>query len=386
MLHQFLTLHRDELIDRCRAKVGLRLSPSATAATLQYGIPRFIAQLIGTLAAEKTSASLLSRKISGADGGQTAASGIGTAAAEHGRESLQQGFTVDQVVHDYGDLCQSIMDLAFDRQQAIDVDEFRTLHRCLDDGIADAVREFAVQRDALLAQGGVQASYERLGYFAHELRNQLNTAMLAVAEIKTGNVGLNGATGGVLDRSLIGLRVLIDRSLADVRVTAGMPARHQLVSVADFIGEVKISASLDAHARQCRFIVADVDPALAIRVDREMLFAAVGNLLQNAFKFTAAGTIVSLSAYASDERLLIDVEDHCGGLQRGQTEQMFKPFSQSGADRSGMGLRLLICRRSVEVNNGSVRVKNLAGCGCRFTIELPLHIVAATRKSVAMTK
>ena len=386
MLHQFLTLHRDELIDRCRAKVGLRLSPSATAATLQYGIPRFIAQLIGTLAAEKTSASLLSRKISGADGGQTAASGIGTAAAEHGRESLQQGFTVDQVVHDYGDLCQSIMDLAFDRQQAIDVDEFRTLHRCLDDGIADAVREFAVQRDALLAQGGVQASYERLGYFAHELRNQLNTAMLAVAEIKTGNVGLNGATGGVLDRSLIGLRVLIDRSLADVRVTAGMPARHQLVSVADFIGEVKISASLDAHARQCRFIVADVDPALAIRVDREMLFAAVGNLLQNAFKFTAAGTIVSLSAYASDERLLIDVEDHCGGLQRGQTEQMFKPFSQSGADRSGIGLGLLICWRSVEANDGSVRVKNLPGCGCRFTIELPLHIVAATRKSVAMTK
>jgi len=226
----------------------------------------------------------------------------------------------------------------------------------------------------LLAEGGIQASNERLGYFAHELRNQLNTAMLAVAAIKTGSVGLSGATGSVLDRSLIALRNLIDRSLADVRVTANMPARHQIVSVTDFIAEVKISASLDAHVRDGRFTVADVDPALSVSIDREMLFAAVGNLLQNAFKFTAAGTAVSLCAYASGEHLLIEVADHCGGLREGEAEKMFRPFSQTGTDKSGLGLGLLICRRSVEVNNGSVRVRNTPGTGCTFTIDLPLHL------------
>ena len=374
MLHEFLTTNQEELIERCRAKVGLRLPPPATASALKYGIPRFLAQLIRTLEIEETSEPLRSLEVSGVDGGRSASSEIGITAAQHGLELLQQGFTVDQVVHDYGDLCQSIMDLAFDRRQPIDVDEFRTLNRCLDNGIADAVKEFALQRDALLAEGGIQASNERLGYFAHELRNQLNTAMLAVAAIKTGNVGLSGATGSVLDRSLLALRNLIDRSLADVRVTANMPARHQIVSVTDFIAEVKISASLDAHVRDGRFTVADVDPALSVSIDREMLFAAVGNLLQNAFKFTGAGTTVSLCAYASGERLLIEVADHCGGLREGEAEKMFRPFSQTGTDKSGLGLGLLICRRSVEVNNGSVRVRNSPGTGCTFTIDLPLHL------------
>ena len=142
----------------------------------------------------------------------------------------------------------------------------------------------------------VKALNERLGFLAHELRNQIHTATLAVTAIKAGNVGLAGATGAVLDRSLIGMRSLIDRSLADVRVTAGMPPRHQLISLADFIADVKISASLEAQARECTFTVGDVDTGLALDADREMLFAAVGNLLQNAFKFTQRHTEVSLNA------------------------------------------------------------------------------------------
>ncbi len=63
----------------------------------------------------------------------------------------------------------------------------------------------------------------RLGAFAHELRNLLNSATLALTVIKNGDVGLNGATGAILDRSMVGLRSLIDRSLSDVRMTAGMP-------------------------------------------------------------------------------------------------------------------------------------------------------------------
>ena len=152
MLHEFLLTNQEELIERCRAKVGLRLPPPATASALKYGIPRFLAQLIRTLEIEETSEPLRSLEVSGAGGGRSASSEIGITAAQHGLELLQQGFTVDQVVHDYGDLCQSIMDLAFDRRQPIDVDEFRTLNRCLDNGIADAVKEFALQRDALLAE------------------------------------------------------------------------------------------------------------------------------------------------------------------------------------------------------------------------------------------
>ena len=300
---------------------------------------------------------------------------IAVTAALHGRELSQQGFTVDQVVHDYGDLCQAITDLAFERGAPIEIDEFRTLNRCLDNGIADAVTEYAFQRSSLMENNGIKALNERLGFLAHELRNLLHTATLAVVAIKAGNVGLTGATGAVLDQSLVGLRNLIDRSLADVRVTAGMPPRHQLISLADFFADVRIAASLEAQTRKCKFTVSDVDKELAVVVDRDMLFSAVGNLLQNAFKFTQPGTEVSLNAYAAADRIRIDVEDHCGGLPAGAADNVFLPFKQSGTDTSGLGLGLSICRRGVEANNGVLRVRDIPGAGCVFTIDLPRHIL-----------
>ena len=344
---------------------------------MKDGIPRFLAQLIKTLEVEQTAEPMQSRKVSGPSGGDAShLSEIGVTAARHGRELMRNGYTVDQVVHDYGDLCQAITEMAFEQDAAIEVDEFRTLNRCLDNAIADAVTEFAYQRGAVVADRQVQALNEKLGFLAHELRNLIQTATLAVTAIKGGNVGLGGATGAVLDRSLIGMRALIDRSLADVRVTAGLPARHQRMSVADFISDVKVSMALEAQARECEFTVSTVDPQLAVEADRDMLFSAVGNLLQNAFKFTESQTEVSLSAYATADRIRIDVEDNCGGLPPGDPETLFLPFAQSGTDRSGHGLGLSISRRSVEANHGVLSVRDVPGSGCVFTIDLPRHEVA----------
>jgi len=376
VLHEFLTANRPELINRCRLKVTKRVAPEIRAVELDYGIPSFLDQLIKTLQVEQTSEPLRSRRISGPSGGGPAASEIAVTAALHGRELSHQGFTVDQVVHDYGDLCQEITGLAAERGVPIEIDEFRTLNRCLDNGIADAVTEYVFQRDALLENKNVNALNEQLGILAHELRNHVHTATLAVLAIKAGNVGTTGATAALLDRSLIGMRNLIDRSLAGVRLTAGMPSRVQLISLADFIADVKISASLDMLTRECTFTVGDVDRELALDVDREILLSAVGNLLQNAFKFTQRHTEVTLNAYATSDRIRIDVEDHCGGLPPGAAEEMFLPFKQNGEDRSGLGLGLTICRRGVEANNGVLHVRDLPNSGCVFTIDLPRHSLA----------
>jgi signal transduction histidine kinase len=374
MLHEFLSGNRADLIARCRLKVARRAPPGATQGELMHGIPLFLDQLIKTLQVEQTSEPSRSRRVSGPAGAETPVlSELGATAALHGRELLQQGFTVDQVVHAYGDLCQAVMDLAFEHDAPIAIDEFRTLNRCLDNGIAGAVTEYAYQQNSVVTNHGVQALNERLGFFAHELRNLVHTATLAVTAMRLGNVGLTGATGAVLDRCLIGLRTLIDRSLAEVRVTAGMPPRHELTSLADFVKQVASSAAIEATARECELSVSSVDEHLAVDVDRDMLFSAVGNLLQNAFKFTQHRTEVSLSAYAIADRVLIDVEDHCGGLPPGTAEQMFLPFTQSAADKSGLGLGLAICLRSVAANNGALRVRDVPGSGCVFTIDLPRH-------------
>jgi signal transduction histidine kinase len=380
MMHEFLTANRTELIARCRAKVAQRAPPGLPEKELAHGVSVFLDQLIKTLLVEKTATPMRSRKVSGpSGGGKPNLSEIGESATQHGRELQRHGFTAEEVVHDYGDLCQAISDLAFERGETMEVDEFRTLNRCLDNAIASAVTEFGYQRDFDIADNQTVQLNERLGYFAHELRNQLCTATLALSIIKQGNVGLSGATGGVLDRALVGLANLIDRSLAEVRMTAGMPVQHRLFSLADFIAEIKLSASLEAQVKECVFSVSEVDPLLAVDVDRDLLLSATGNLLQNAFKFTHPHSEVSLNAYALADRILIDVQDHCGGLPPGFAEDMYRPFTQAAEDRSGLGLGLSIARRSVEANNGVLSVRNVPGTGCVFTIDLPRHsMVKAT--------
>ena len=378
MLHRFLTANRTELIDRCRAKVALRRNVVTPKAQLESGIPKFLDQLIHTLEVEQTAAPMRSRRISGPSGGGPVASEIDAAGARHGRELLEQGYTVEQVVHDYGDLCQAVTEMAFEHDVTIEVHEFQTLNRCLDNGIAAAVKEFGVQRDQLFANGGVRASNERMGFLAHELRNHLHTATLASAAMKTGVVGTSGATAAVLDRSLVGMRVLIDRALADVRVTAGIGAQHEVFSVSEFIAESGFAASLEAKGWECGLKVAEVDPGIGIKADRGLLSAAVANLLQNAFKFTHSHTEILLTARAHEKRILIEVEDRCGGLPPGSVQHLFDPFSQSGENKSGLGLGLSICKRSVEANDGVLSVRDLPGVGCVFTIDLPCHALAET--------
>jgi signal transduction histidine kinase len=277
---------------------------------------------------------MASRQVSGpAGGGQKVRSEIGESAAQHGADLWHQGFTVEQVVHSYGDLCQSITDLAFEMNATIENDEFRTLNRCLDNAIALAVTEYNHQRDTLVADRQAKAFNEQLGNFAHELRNELNSATLALSAIRAGNVGLSGATGSVLDRSLVGMRNLIDRSLSQVRMTSGLPIEHAIFSLADFIEEARLAASLEAEIKGCTLTVTAVDPLLAVAADRDLLFSALGNLLQNAFKFTLPQTEVTLNAYAAADDVLVEVLDHCGGLPVGAADIMFRPFTQSGDDR-----------------------------------------------------
>jgi signal transduction histidine kinase len=357
LLQEFLSRNRDMLIARCRSKVATRRAPRAAEQELSYGIPLLLDQLINTLRLEQL--------------GTSSPPDIGRTAAEHGNELLRAGFTVGQVVHNYGDLCQAITDVAIEQNATVSAAEFRTLNRCLDDAIADAVTEFGRQRQEFTSDEYTRATNERLGILAHELRNLTHTAILAVATIKHGTVGLGGATGALLDRTLLGLRDLVDRTLVDVRLTAGLSERRERIAIADFIAEVQVTATIEAAARDLEFIVAPVEEGLAVVGDRQILAAAMANVLQNAVKFTRPHGRVSLAAYSVANRILIGVEDGCGGLPEGKAEEIFRPFEQRSADRTGLGLGLPISRRGVEANGGTLHVRNLPGTGCVFTIDLP---------------
>jgi hypothetical protein len=128
---------------------------------------------------------------------------------------LRRGFSVDQVVHDYGDVCQSVTALAVEQEVPISTDEFRTLNRCLDNAIADAVASFGSARQISLDRQA-ETLQQRLVVFANEHRRLIDIAIQSLAAIKTGNIGISGATGTLLDHALGELRSLTDRTLPDI--------------------------------------------------------------------------------------------------------------------------------------------------------------------------
>jgi signal transduction histidine kinase len=338
MLHEFLAANRVAIIARTRAKVAARPAPRATEEELSNGIPLFLDQLIVALRLSDSASDV-----------------IAASATEHGRNLLKRGFTVAQVVHDYGGVCQAVTELAHETEALITPSEFQTFNRCLDDAIAQAVTEYGRERERSITEEGKARS----GELAHDLRNALGAAMLAFETITTGSVGPRGSTAALLGRSLRRLGDLIDSSIAQARLDAGIRVPERL-SMQEFIEGIEVSASMEAKARGLTLAVTWVDAGTDVKVDRPLLAAAVANLLQNAFRFTRARGHVSLTTSSTRDRVLIEVEDQCGGLPEGKVE-----------DRTELGLGLSVSRKSVEADGGQLRVRDLPGMGCVFTIDLP---------------
>ena len=183
-LATFIETNRDELIRRCQAKVARRSTPPATASAIDHGVPIFLGQIVEQLSRNSPSTRA-----------------IRTSATRHGRDLFFEGLTIGQVVHNYGDVCQSVTELAGELAFPVSTDDFRTLNRCLDDAIAGAVSEFARQER-------VAADGQSVGQ-SIELRNLLYTAITAFEALQTGSVGAGGNTGTLVHRSLMGMRSLI---------------------------------------------------------------------------------------------------------------------------------------------------------------------------------
>lgn len=354
MLHEFVRRNRDAIVARTRLQLRQRPWPAMTPSELETGVPLFLDQLVETLRRESTHEPL-------------AGNAIGDSAAAQGRRLQAQGFTIAQVVHGYGDICQAVAEVALERRAEMSIEEFHTLNRCLDTAIAEAVTEHArATSDRLDAEEA-----ERLGKVSHEIRNFVNTALLAFHVLKRGAVAINGSTGAVLGQTLLNLRDFTHSTLTEVRLAAERQRRERM-PVAAFLNELVASASLHAEYRGLTFSAEPVSSELMMTVDPELLSSAVSNLLTNAFKYSRPNGRVTLRVREKGENLVLAVQDECGGIPP-HVGDPFEPFGERrGKDRTGLGLGLSIARKAVRAHGGDIRIDNMPGVGCVFTIEIPL--------------
>lgn len=188
-----------------------RFEPAEVPAAINHGVPLFLRQLGDTLRLEQVT-SVRSATEPEATPGH---SQFARAAALHGAELLRLGYSIDQVVHEYGDICQSVTEIAVEQHAKISADEFRTLNWCLDDAIADAVTSFGSARQISL-NDQVQTLHDRFSAFLDEHRRLVDIATQSYSAIRTGNVGLGGATSTLLVHTLDELRFLAERMLSEI--------------------------------------------------------------------------------------------------------------------------------------------------------------------------
>jgi hypothetical protein len=195
MLHEFITANRTDIIGRCQEKAHGRLVAARSNVPLDNGVPMFLDQLVDELRRNTPAPN----------------AAITLSALQNGHDLFARGFTVSQVVHEYGDICQAVTELAVERNAPISTDDFRRLNRCLDDAIAGAVTEYGRARDVVNCYAS--AEDQRLIDVTTHLRTAIRTAAVALIVVKTGSVGTAGSTGSVLDMSLNAAQSLVDSLL-----------------------------------------------------------------------------------------------------------------------------------------------------------------------------
>ncbi len=347
-LAELVATRADRVIRRWTERVRGDLHPSSMPPLeLQDHLPTFLAEVAEAIRAREPP--------------QTSET-----AARHGLQRLALGFSLESVVREYGVLRECILEEAAAAGVTVDVREREIVINHVITGIADAVSEYQRQRDAELQR---QMS-ESFAFIAHELRNPLGSALTALEMMrKAGKTG-DERLFGYIDRALTRMHDLIERSLRSAQAGAGITLRRERARVGDLVDDARLAASADAEAKDVELVRGATDDE-EVLVDTRLLHSALTNLVRNAVKFTHTGTRVEVRARAGEGRLVVEVEDRCGGWAPGTLERAFQPFVQLGVDRSGYGLGLAIAKQAADAHGGTLRVQNLPDKGCVLVLEVP---------------
>ncbi|PIR22533.1 MAG: hypothetical protein COV44_07545 [Deltaproteobacteria bacterium CG11_big_fil_rev_8_21_14_0_20_45_16] len=318
MLQDFLEDNRDAILRLCDKKSTHLAGLLGTSEQLKAGLPLFYEQLI----------MILKERIE-----TNSSDDMLSAAAMHGKEFLRLGYSLSHVVHAYGAMCQAITEIATQTRAHISPREFNVLNACLDVAISTAVSEFQFRSN----EANEEREIQHLGFLAHELRNALSSATVAHEMIKLGIVGTGGSTSAVLELNFARMRNLIDRSLSEVRMRADAEVFVEKFRLSQLIDQIVVTEKRDAMKRN-QSISLNLDWRIEVESDRQFIMSAIANLVQNALKYTIQGGSICLRTKETADRVLIEIEDQCGGLDPKKMASLFEPYVQEHSNRSGLGL------------------------------------------------
>jgi len=228
--------------------------------------------------------------------------------------------------------------------------------------------------------GRLESSFDQLRRFTADASHELRTPLSVIRGI--GELGLREtrtpaeykeAMGSMLEE-VDRLTRLVDTLLQLSRGDAGMlRLSRDVVDLADLAREVAASLNLLAEERRQRLDVAAA-ASVGVLADRCVLRDAVTNLVDNAIKYSPAGSTIRIHVDGGPERATLTVADEGAGIAPEHRDRIFDRFYRIDEARSremgGAGLGLAIAKWAVEANGGQIALEP-AGIGSVFRISLP---------------
>jgi signal transduction histidine kinase len=354
-LSGLLAARRAEILERWTQRIGREhTDKELSRGELWDHLPYFFDEVLAALRAEEG----LSDNVPATTGGTASA---------HGSQRLRVGFDLAEVIREYEILTECILEEAEAIGGSISTRQFRRVLRLLNAGRVEALSAYVDRRDTEIAR----AHSQHVAFVAHELRSPLMNAVMAAAALRKKARPEDEWALGVLARNLTALRELTDQVLTAERLAGRVQLRLEPLDLRALLDQLVNETRGGAEQRQIELVVSAPD-ALPFRGDGRLLRSAIGNVLGNAVKFTQEGGSITVRAERHPNRVVVEIEDSCGGLPEGDAAELFEPFVQRSENRTGFGLGLAIVKQALEAHGGRVSVRNLAGKGCVFSLVLPL--------------
>jgi len=233
-----------------------------------------------------------------------------------------------------------------------------------------------VAQSATLQMESERLRNSLLAALSHDLRTPL-AALVGTAETLTASHPPLSATQREMASSIgdMSRRTadMVSKLLDMARLQSGeVRLRTEWQSIEEIIGS---ALTLTRSAITGRTLGVEIDPAVSlVECDAVLIERVLANLLENAGKYTPAGTPLEILVRRSADELLVGVRDHGAGVPANQEEIIFEKFTRGSSESAtpGVGLGLAICRAIVQAHRGRIWVEPTHPTGATFTFSLPL--------------
>ncbi|QSQ25422.1 HAMP domain-containing histidine kinase [Pyxidicoccus parkwayensis] len=292
---------------------------------------------------------------------------------QHGRLAPEQRVLdevlIEEVVREYGFVIEEVRIWLGGRGEQVSVQDYSFFSLAIFELTAESVRRYAKFR----AEQVARERSEYVASIAHQLRTPVSTLNLSLQQLERGHGTPDARTLERLRRTVARLGRLVDGILRLERFKPEeLPIHPESLAPAQIIDQIVADYEHDASSKGLRLDVS-ANRSARMQVDRDLLVDALGNLIQNAIKYTAKG-FVRVTLEEQEDAVVFKVEDSGPGISSDRQRELFRPVypGQPG----GVGLGLSIAFRAAVAQGGALELESEPGRGSTFLLRLPWLVCA----------